>query len=149
MFLYQSKHFFYGKCTKKYTVHFMLSGRCLIIYVAYKDRKYGCMGRKRPQECEGGEKLANTNEKRTNTNPKKAQKKRPKRSLSGIIVFLKPAIRVFVSVSIIALQLFLLSYLGLFTSTLIEVSPEQPKASSPMHSFWQLLYQVRTLLRDQ
>lgn len=48
----------------------------------------------------------------------------------GITVFLQPAIRVFVAVSIMALQLFLLSYFALPSSTEIDVKPEQlPKAS--------------------
>jgi hypothetical protein len=38
----------------------------------------------------------------------------------GIIVFLHPKIKVFVSVSIMALQLFLLSYLVLPSSTVID-----------------------------
>ena len=49
----------------------------------------------------------------------------------GIIVFLQPAIRVFVAVSIIALQLFLLSYLVLPSSIIIDVKPEQPEKAEP------------------
>lgn len=46
-------------------------------------------------------------------------------TLLGIIVFWHPTIKAFVSVSIIALQLFLESYFGLF-STFIDVNPVQP-----------------------
>lgn len=48
----------------------------------------------------------------------------------GMIVFLIPNIRVFVLVSIIALQLFLLSYLGLPFSTVIVESSGQPENAS-------------------
>ena len=47
-------------------------------------------------------------------------------TLSGITVFLQPDISLFVAVSIIALQLFLLSYTVLFSSTTILVKPVQP-----------------------
>ena len=51
-------------------------------------------------------------------------------TLSGITVFLHPAISVFVAVSMIALQLFLLSYFVLPATTLMEVREEQrPKAT--------------------
>ena len=51
----------------------------------------------------------------------------------GITVFTQPAIRVFVAVSIIALQSLRESYLGLFLSTVIEVKLEQPpKALIPI-----------------
>ncbi len=54
-------------------------------------------------------------------------------TLLGIVVVLQPAIRVFVADSIIALQLSLESYLGLPSSTIINVRPLQPrKADSPM-----------------
>ena len=48
----------------------------------------------------------------------------------GITVFLHPAINVLEFVSIIALQSFLLSYLGLSFSTIIEVRPGQ-KENAP------------------
>jgi len=52
---------------------------------------------------------------------------------SGIIVFEQPTIRLFVDVSIIALQLFLLSNTILLESTDIEFSPvHSPKARFPM-----------------
>ena len=54
-------------------------------------------------------------------------------TLLGIVVVLQPAIRVFVDDSIIALQLFLESYLGLPSSTFNDVRPLQfRKADSPM-----------------
>ena len=46
-------------------------------------------------------------------------------TLLGIIVFLHPAIKVFVAVSIIALQLSRESYIELLSSTIIEVRPLQ------------------------
>ena len=49
----------------------------------------------------------------------------------GIIVFLHPAIKVFDAFSMMALQLFLLSYLGVPSSTFIEVRPEQPRTAPP------------------
>jgi len=54
-------------------------------------------------------------------------------TLTGIVVFLQPETRVFVAVSIMALQLFLLSYTELLTSIEMDVRPEQcPKALTPM-----------------
>ena len=47
-------------------------------------------------------------------------------TLLGMVVFMQPAIRVLVLVSIIALQLSLESYVLLPASTLIEVRLEQP-----------------------
>ena len=50
-----------------------------------------------------------------------------------MVVFLQPTIKLFVDVSIIALQLLRESYVPLFLSTVTEVSPEQPqKAALPM-----------------
>ena len=49
----------------------------------------------------------------------------------GMTVFLQPTISPFVDVSIIALQLFRESYLLLFGSTVIAVSPEQPAKAAP------------------
>ena len=45
---------------------------------------------------------------------------------SGIIVFMQPLINVFVAVSIMALQLFLESYVVLLLSTIMDVRPLQP-----------------------
>ena len=54
-------------------------------------------------------------------------------TLLGITVDLHPTINLFVSVSIIALQLSRESYLSLPLSTSIKVNPEQPeKAEEPM-----------------
>ena len=54
-------------------------------------------------------------------------------TLLGIEVFLQPTINVLVAVSMIALQLFRESYMGLTASTLIVVSLELPlNALSPM-----------------
>ncbi len=54
-------------------------------------------------------------------------------TLDGIFVLLQPCIRVFVFVSIMALQLSLLSYTVLPASTFILVNPLQPEnALSPM-----------------
>ena len=54
-------------------------------------------------------------------------------TLLGIMVFWHPAINSFVTVSTIALQLFLESYLGLSSSTFMEAKPVQPlKTLSPM-----------------
>ena len=51
----------------------------------------------------------------------------------GTVVFLHPVCKVLYRVSMIALQLFLLSYLGLSSSTFIEVRLEQPeKTASPI-----------------
>jgi hypothetical protein len=51
----------------------------------------------------------------------------------GIIEFLHPVIKEFDSVSMMALQLFLLSNLEFVFSTIIEVRPEQPeKADCPI-----------------
>ena len=51
----------------------------------------------------------------------------------GMVVFLQPTIKLFVDVSIIALQLLRESYVLLFLSTTKEVSPEQSrKAHEPM-----------------
>ena len=47
-------------------------------------------------------------------------------TLLGMVVSLHPAIKVFVWVSIIALQLFLESYAGLPSATAMEVKLEQP-----------------------
>ena len=56
--------------------------------------------------------------------------------LWGIIVFLQPAIRVFVAVSIIALHPSLLSYQGLFSSMTIDSNLLQPiKAPSDLRLF--------------
>ena len=48
-------------------------------------------------------------------------------TLLGMVVVLQPAIRVFVEDSIIALQLFLESYLGLPSSTFNDVRSLQPE----------------------
>ena len=54
-------------------------------------------------------------------------------TVTGMSVLLQPAINEFVSVSIIALQLFLLSYFLFPFSTTIDWNPEQPpKAASPI-----------------
>jgi len=54
-------------------------------------------------------------------------------TLLGIVVFLQPTIRVFVSVSIMALQLSLESYFELPVSTVMEASPGHcENASFPM-----------------
>ena len=54
-------------------------------------------------------------------------------TLLGIIVFLQPATRVLVAVSIIALQLLRLSYVALSSSTTIEVrEAHPPRTSTPM-----------------
>ena len=52
---------------------------------------------------------------------------------SGITVFLHPAIRVLVAVSMIALQFFLLSYTVFLSSTFMLINPVQSRnAFSPM-----------------
>ena len=43
----------------------------------------------------------------------------------GMVVFLQPTTKLFIDVSIIALQLLRESYVSLFLSTVTEVSPEQ------------------------
>ena len=54
-------------------------------------------------------------------------------TLLGIIVFLQPATRALVAVSIIALQFSLLSYFALPPATTMLVTPEQPlNAPFPM-----------------